>query len=169
MDHNEVKNALLGPGRSTALRLEISANQELLNKTVNLIEQVTMNIFPKKRHQFLLVPFHTDAWNAIVASGTLFGFSESMIKQLVEAYAFVHEINSLIDWLKLGQESNVHTPVSEDSRREDGGYVPHIIETQLKNLRPLLTILANNLTHLYQNSHQEGQKQRVVSFGSGRF
>jgi hypothetical protein len=25
------------------------------------------------------------------------------------------------------------------------------------------------LTHLYQNSHQEGQKQRVVSFGSGRF
>jgi hypothetical protein len=30
----------------------------------------------------------------------------------------------------------------------------------------LLTPLS---THLYQNSHQEGQKQRVVSFGSGRF
>jgi hypothetical protein len=145
MDHNEVKNALLGPGRGTALRFEISANQELLSKTVNLIEQVTMNILPKKRHQILLVPFHADAWNAIVASGALFGFSESMIKQMVEAYAIIHEINSLIDWLKLGKELNVHTPVSEDSRREAGGYVPHIIETQLKNLRALLSDISKNL------------------------
>lgn len=137
MDHDEVKNAMLGPGRTAALRFEISANLKLLNKTYTLFEGL-FAILPEKRHRVALVPFHTDAWNAIVASGLLLSFPESTTKNLLEAYAIIHEVNSLIDWLKLEKEPIVHTSAYEDSFKEHGTYIPSIIRDKVGRLTSLL-------------------------------
>lgn len=137
MDHEEVKSALLGKGRTTALAFEISANLSLLDETYTLIERVYV-ISPQKRKRIVIVPFHTDAWNAVVASGLMFAFSEEIIKLLVETYALIHEINSLIDWLKIEVEPIVHTSADEGSLKEAGTWVPAIIRDKLTKLRTLL-------------------------------
>jgi len=137
MDHDEVKNALLGKGRTSALTFEISANLSLLDKTYTLIERVYV-ISPQKRKRIAIVPFHTDAWNAVVASGSMFAFSEEITKLLVETYALIHEINSLIDWLKIEVEPIIHTSADEGSLKEAGTYVPAIIRDKLTKLRILL-------------------------------
>jgi len=137
MDHEEVKNALLGKGRTTALTFEILANLSLLDRTYRLIERVYV-FSPEKRKRIVIVPFHTDAWNAVVASGLMFAFSEEITKLLVETYALIHEINSLIDWLKIEVEPIVHTTADEGSLKEAGTYVPAIIRDKLTKLRALL-------------------------------
>jgi hypothetical protein len=137
MDHEEIKNALLGKGRTTALAFEISANLSLLDKTYTLIERVYV-MSPQKRKRIAMVPFHTDAWNAVVASGLMFAFSEEITKLLVETYALIYEINSLIDWLKIEVEPIVHTSADESSFKEAGTYVPAIIRDKLTKLRSLL-------------------------------
>lgn len=137
MDHEEVKTALLGKGRTAALTFEISANLSLLDRTYTLIERVYV-IPPQKRKRIAIVPFHADAWNAVVASGLMFGFSEEIAKLLVETYALIHEINSLIDWLKIEVEPIVHTSADEGSWKEAGTYVPATIRDKLTKLRTLL-------------------------------
>jgi hypothetical protein len=144
MDHEEVRNTMLGPARATALRFEVSANLELLAKTSTLIERV-MVISPNLRKRVALIPFHTDAWDAIIASGLLLGFPENTIKDLLDAYAIIHEINSLIDWLKIEKEPIVHTPGYEDSSGTAGIYVPHVLTDKLGRLRTLLDKMAKSL------------------------
>lgn len=137
MDHNEVKNAMLGPGRIAALRFEISTNLKLLSKTYTLFERL-FDILPEKRRRVALVPFHTDAWDAMVASGLLLSFPENITKDLLEAYAIIHEVNSLIDWLKLEKEPIVHTSAYEDSFAEHGTYIPSVIRDKVGKLTSLL-------------------------------
>lgn len=137
MDHEEVKSAMLGSGRNVALQLEISANLSLIDKTYSLIERVYV-LAPQRRKPIAFVPFRTDAWTAILSSGLLFTLSEAVIKNLVEAYAIIHEINSLIDWLKVENEPIVHTSAYEDSFREAGTYIPAIIKDKLIKLKTLL-------------------------------
>jgi hypothetical protein len=144
MDHNEVKNAMFGSGRNAALRFEISANIDLLDTTYSLFESL-LAIVPERRQRVALVPFHTDAWNSVISSGLLFAFSENTLKQLVEAYAIIHEINSLIDWLRIGREMIVHTTAYRDSFKEHGTYVPSIIQNKLGKLRSLLQQLSEGL------------------------
>lgn len=144
MDHEEVKTALLGKGRTAALTFEISANLSLLDRTHALIERVYV-ISPQKRKRIAIVPFHTDAWNAIVATGLMFGFSEEITKLLVETYALIHEINSLTEWLKIEVEPIVHTPADEDSWKEAGTYVPATVRDKLTKLRTLLQQAAAGL------------------------
>lgn len=144
MDHDEIKNAMFGAGRSAALRFEISANLSLIDKTCTLLENVFRTL-PQRRQRIALVPFHTDAWHAVVATGLLFAFSERTVKQLVEAYAITHEINSLIDWLKVEKEPTVHTSAYEDSFKEHGTYIPSIIQSKLGKLTTLLRQISNDL------------------------
>jgi hypothetical protein len=137
MDHEEVKSALLGKGRTAALKFEIAANSSLVDKTYRLIGRVYA-FLPQKRKRIAIVPFHTDAWNAVVASGLMFGFSEEITKLLVETYALIHEVNSLIDWLKIDAEPIVHTSADENSWNEAGTYIPGIIRDKLAKLGALL-------------------------------
>jgi len=144
MDHDELKNALFGRGRNAALRFEISANVSLIDRTYTLIDRVLV-LSSEKRQRIALVPFHTDAWNAVVASGLLFAFSEETVKQLVEAYTIIHEINSLIDWLKIERDPIVHTSAYENSFKHHGTYIPSIIRDKLGKLRALLTQITDGL------------------------
>ncbi len=147
MNHDEVKNAMFGLGRNAALRFEISANLSLIKRTRALFNRVG-SIPSQRRKPIALVPFHTDAWNAVVASGLLFAFPGELANQLVEAYATIYEVNSLIDWLKAGAEPTVHTSAYEDSFEEHGTYIPSIIETNIGRLRTLLDQIMNRLLEM---------------------
>jgi len=144
MEHDEAKNAMLGPGRTAALRFEISANLKLLNDTDTLIERL-FSISPEKRQRIALVPLHTGAWGAIVASGLLLSFPESVIENFLEAYAIIHEVNSLIDWLKLEMDTIVHFSTYESSFAEHGTYIPSIIRHKIGKLRFLLQQIDESL------------------------
>lgn len=143
MDHEEVRNAMLGPARAAAMRFEVSANLELIGKTSTLIERV-MVISPNSRKRVALIPFHIDAWDAIIASGLLLGFPKNTIKDLLDAYAIIHEINSLMDWLKIENEPIVHTPAYESSFGQAGTYVPFILTDKLGRLKALLDKIAKS-------------------------
>lgn len=136
MGHDEIKNAMLGPGRTAALRFEISANLELLDKTCHFLDRLS-RILPGEQQRIILVPLHTDAWSAIVASGLLLSFPESTTTNLLQAYAIIHEFNTLIDslngphWLK-GEESEVAHFVGDDSSwPKHGTYIPAIIRHRM--------------------------------------
>ena len=136
MEDSEIRSVIFGRGRTAALRFEISENQSLLDSTWELIERI-MVVSPEKRQRIALVPFHKDAWNAVVASGLLVTLSEELAKRLVQAYALIHEVNSLIEWLKVDAQAIVHSSAYESSVSH-GTYVPSIIKDKLHRLRPLL-------------------------------
>ena len=148
MNDDEVKNAMFGPGRNAALRFEISANLDLAKRTDDLIDRVTVVVPPERRKPIAVVPLHTDAWNALVASGLLFTFPDELASQLVEAYAMIYEINSLIDWLKVGKEMIVHTSAYEDSFKEHGTYIPFVIRQRIRDLRTHLDQIGNRLQEM---------------------
>ena len=143
MDDMDVKTAMFGSGRNTALRFEISQNLELSVRTLELIEKVYV-LPPEKRQGIALIPLPIDAWNSVVASGLLSSFPPEVAKQLVEAYRIVHEVNSLIEWLKVGWGEIVHSPADLSSAR-GGTYLPAIIRTQLTRLMGLLNQIAPQL------------------------
>jgi len=99
----------------------------------------------KSGNRVALVPFYTDAWDATVASGLLLSFPESITKNLLEAYAIIHEVNSLIDWLKLEKEPIVHTSAYENSFKEHGTYIPSIIRDKVGRLTSLLQQIEKSL------------------------
>ena len=98
---------------------------ELINRTLELIERVYV-LSPEKRQGIALIPLPADAWNSVVASGLLSSFPLEVAKQLVEAYRVVHEVNSLIEWLKIDWGGIVHTPADLSSAR-GGTYLPAIV------------------------------------------
>ena len=143
MDDIEVKSAIFSSGRNTALRFEISQNLELINRTLRLIEQVYV-LAPHERQGVALIPLHTDAWNSVVASGLLSSFPSEVAERLVEAYRLIHEINSLIEWLKVEWGQIVHTPADPSSARS-GTYLPAIIRDSLSRLIGMLNKIAVQL------------------------
>ncbi|MCL0095256.1 ATP-binding protein [Dehalococcoidia bacterium] len=136
MEHDEIKNAMLGPGRIAALHFEISANLELLDKTCHLLERLS-SMPPGGRKRIVLVPLHTDAWHAIVASGLLVSFPKDTIEKLLEAYAIIHEVNTLIDslkrvdWLKREEFEIVYFVTDDSSWAQHGTYIPAIIRHRM--------------------------------------
>lgn len=143
MDDIEVKSAIFGSGRTAALRFEISQNLELIKCTLELIERVYV-LPPEKRQPVALIPFHTDAWDSVVASGLLYSLRPELTERLVEAYRLIHEINSLMEWLKVARELIVHTPAYPSSARH-GTYLPAIIRDKLPRLASLLNNIAAQL------------------------
>lgn len=141
MDNNEVKLQMFGVGRNKALRFEISSNMRLLDESYSLIESL-MAVPPERRQSTALIPFYTDAWQAVIASGSLFAFPEQVIQQLTEIYEVIHDINSLIDWLKYGGNPIVHTTAYRNSFKEHGTYIPSILQNKLGKLRNLLNLLS---------------------------
>lgn len=136
MDDTEVKGAMFGVGRRRALHFETSQNLELANRTREMIDRVYV-LSPEQRRPIALIPFHTDAWNAVVASGLLYSLNERVAKSLVEVYRLIYEINSLIEWLKVAEPPIVHTPAEPSSARH-GTYLPAIIRDKLPRLSSLL-------------------------------
>jgi len=86
MEDTEVRSAIIGTGRTAALSYEISKNIDLAKRTHELIERVYVQS-PEKRQPFALIPFHTDAWDAIVASGVLYFLGTELSQKLVESYS----------------------------------------------------------------------------------
>ena len=134
---------MLGPGRSVALRFEISANIRILDKMYSLLQGMSETGGPSKVPNLALIPLHTDAWRAIVAGGFLFSFSTAFVEQLVEAYSAVHEINSLIDWHRIQGSIIMVTPVY-DSSFKHGTYVPAVIRDKASRLRNQLVKLSES-------------------------
>lgn len=143
MEDIEVKNTIFGTGRSAALRYEISQNVELAIRTQKMIDQIG-NIPPKSRKPIALIPFHTYAWNAVVASGFLYSLGDNLAERLVKAYSLVHEVNSLIEWLKLPEAPIVHTP-ADPSSAQDGIYLPFTIKNRIADLCRLLNEIESQL------------------------
>jgi hypothetical protein len=138
-----VKSAIFGSGRTAALRFEISQNLNLASETRELVERVKF-ISPDTRKGVALIPFQADAWRSVVASGLLSSLHSEVAERLVQAYRLIHEVNSLMEWLKFDREPIVHTPV-EPSSATHGTYVPSIIVERLPRLESLLREIAQQL------------------------
>ncbi|MFC1870999.1 helix-turn-helix domain-containing protein, partial [Chloroflexota bacterium] len=144
MEDADVKSAILGVGRLTALRFEISKNSDLADRTRKLIEQIYVYP-PEQRHPIALIPLHTDAWNAIVASGLLYSLEGTVAEHLVEAYGHIHEMNSLIAWLNMNNPTVAHTPVDPTSAKH-GIYLPALLRDKLPRLSTLLKEIVTQLS-----------------------
>ena len=149
MDDMDVRAAMFGSGRNTALRFEISQNLELVSRTLELIAKVYV-LPPNKRQGIALIPIPIDAWNSVVASGFLSSFPPEVAKLLVDAYRAIHEINSLIEWCKVDREVIVHTP-ADLSSASGGTYLPAIVRDKLTRLTGLL----NQIVVQLGEGHQE--------------
>lgn len=143
MEDIEVKNTMFSTGRRAALRYEIAQNLELAIRTQKMMDQI-YNIPSRSRRPIALIPFHTYAWNAVVASGFLYSLGDNLAERLVKAYSLVHEINSLIEWLKLPGAPIVYTP-ADPSSAQDGIYIPSIIKNRIADLCRLLNEIASQL------------------------
>lgn len=143
MDDIDVRASVFGSGRTAALRFEISQNLNLASQTRELVERVKV-ISADKRKGIALIPFQTDAWNSVVASGLLSSPQPEVAERLVQAYRLIHEMNSLMGWLKLDRGLIVHTPI-ELSSATHGTYVPSIIVDRLPHLESLLREIAQQL------------------------
>jgi len=143
MDDIDVRSSIFGSGRTAALRFEISQNLNLASQTRELVERVKV-ISPDERKGIALIPFQTDAWNSVVASGLLSSLQPEVAERLIQAYRLIHEMNSLMGWLKLDWGLIVHTPI-EPSSATHGTYVPSIIVERLPRLESLLREIAQQL------------------------
>jgi len=144
MDDIDVRSSIFGSGRTVALRFEISQNLNLASQTRELVERVRV-IPPENRKGIALIPFQTDAWNSVVASGLLSSLQPELAGRLTQAYRLIHEINSLIGWLKLDWGLIVHTPI-EPSSATHGTYVPSLVGDRLPRLESWLREISQQLT-----------------------
>lgn len=140
MEDDEVKKAMFESGLRTALCSEIENNLQLAKKALDLIEGIYRITDPEKRKPIALTPFLTDAWKVAVSSGLLSTLNEEDITQLIEAYRLIHEVNSLIEWLKVDKVPIVHSTIDMSSV-PSGTYVPALLQTQIRKLTGVL----NNL------------------------
>lgn len=143
MEDAEIKGAIFGVGRATALLNEISKNSELADRTHKLIEQIYV-LSPDRRAPIALIPFHTDAWNSVISSGLLYSLEGTLAERLMESYRLIHEINSLIAWLNMNNPDVACTPV-EPSSAKHGVYLPAVLINKLPRLSSLLKDLAGLL------------------------
>ena len=78
-----------------ALDVETKRNWEIarLNR---VFETKYKKVNRKNRKKVLFVPFHCDVWKAIVSHGLLKAFDKEVLDDIVDTYAVIHEVNSLI-------------------------------------------------------------------------
>jgi len=136
MEDIDVRSAMFGKGRTAALRYEIDQNSELAERTRKLIEQIYV-YSPKDRAPVALIPFHTDAWNAVIASGLLYSLEDTVAEKLVEAYRRIHEVNSIIGWINMKNPDVAATP-AEPSSAKHGTYLLSLLSNTLPRLNSLL-------------------------------
>ena len=143
MEDIDVRSAIFGKGRTAALRYEIDQNSELAERTRKLIEQIYV-YSPPDRAPIALIPFHTDAWNAVIASGLLYSLEDTVVERLVEAYRRIHEVNSIIGWINMNNPDVASTP-AEPSSAKHGTYLPALLMNTLPRLNSLLKEIASIL------------------------
>lgn len=144
MEDYEVKAAMFGKGLKFGLREEVKENSALAKQTLELIELIYRIPEPTDRGNLAFIPFHNDAWKALLASGLLTSLNNKLISSLTQAYAIIHEVNSLIEWLKVDNPPIVRTPAHMSSVRS-GTYVPAIVRDKVTKLFGLLTTIENSL------------------------
>ncbi len=144
MEDYEVKTAMFGKGLKSSLREEVKENSALAKQTLELIEVIYRIPEPTDRGNLAFIPFHNDVWKALLASGLLTSLNNNLISSLTQAYATIHEVNSLIEWLKVDNPPIVRTPVYMSSGRS-GTYVPAIVRDKVTKLLGLLTTIENSL------------------------
>ena len=131
MEDYEVKDAIFRKGLKESLDFEINKNIELCKLSLKLIVEI-YRVDHKQRKPIILIPFHSDAWKAIINSGLLFVLKENAEK-LVEMYSLIHEINYLVDCQKSGLEI-VNTPI-DGSKPHIGIYLPSILRDKIGALQ----------------------------------
>jgi len=144
MEDYEVKTAMFRKGLKSGLLAEVRENSALARQTLELIEVIYRISEPKDRGILAFIPFHNDAWKALLASGLLTSLDNNLIVSLTQAYAIIHEVNALIEWLKIGSPPIVRTP-SYMSSVKSGTYLPAIVRDKVTKLLGLLTTLENSL------------------------
>lgn len=144
MEDYEVKTAMFRKGLKTGLLMEVRENSTLARQTLDLIEGIYAMPDPKDRGSIAFIPFHNDAWRALLASGLLTSLESKLIDNLTQAYAIIHEVNSLIERLGIDNSPIVRTPAYKSSVRS-GTYVPAIVRDKVTKLLGLLTTLESSI------------------------
>ncbi len=148
MEDHEVKAIQYGKGIRTALVEELAANLDMAKKYHNFYEHF-LHMQEKDRMPVMLIPFHDDAWKALISSGYLLYLNGDLIDKLRNAYALVHEVNALSDFSRIipGQpaqvgnlmvQSVIQTP-AEDKFNHGGTYIFSVIETKIVQIISALT------------------------------
>ena len=140
MDHDEVKSAMVGAGRSSSLRFEMSENLKLVKAVLEFSDRIYQND-STYRLRMVFVPLHTDAWNSVVSSGLLTSFPARVTEALVEVYAAIHDVNALMDAANIGGEVLIHTQVETSSYEPHGKYILAIIRDKIQVMGGQLGIL----------------------------
>ena len=144
MEDYEVKTAMFRKGLKFGLLAEVKENSALAKQTLELIEAIYRIAEPKDRGTIAFIPFHNDAWKALLASGLLTSLDDNLIVSLTQAYAIIHEVNALMEWLKIGSPPIVRTPAYASSVRSET-YIPAIVRDKVTKLLGLLTKLESSL------------------------
>lgn len=145
MENEEVRKSMLDGGLRATLCLEINVNLQLAKKALELIQGIYQIGDPAKRKQIAVTPFLTDAWKIVISSGLIPSMGEEVVTQLVESYRLIHEINSLVEWLRVANPPVVHSSV-DTSSVPNGTYVPELLQQQITRLVGTLTNLQSIMT-----------------------
>lgn len=100
MDNIEVRNAMVGSGRLSALKTEVETNDKIMNNVFDIMRVPWHYDYEKP---IIAVPFHTDVWKSIVASGYVSVLNKDFAEALFDTYGLLDDINSL---LKIAMEDN---------------------------------------------------------------
>ncbi len=140
MEDHEVKSAMFKKGLKSGLQIEIKENIVLAKNTLGLVEFIFRIPDPNKRGTIAFIPFHDDSWKALLSSGLLVSLEDKLSVDLTEAYSIIHEINSLLEWLKPVSMIDVRTPAYMSSINSPT-YVPAIVQHKVGKLLGLLNTI----------------------------
>lgn len=110
MDNIQVKNAMFGSGRLTALRYEVETNDKIMNQA---FKATSIPMSDSYEQPIIIVPFHTDVWKSIVASGYVSVLNQDFTEALFDTYGLFDDINALC---KIAMEDNTRFSGSEKMR-----------------------------------------------------
>ena len=134
MENNEVLAAIVSRGRREGLLFEIRNNIKLAEETITFCEKL-LEIPINDRQSVAFIPLYNDAWKSIIMSGLATLFKRQAFVKLLGTYEQIHEVNSLYEYTKTGEEALVcHTPIYEASWSNHGTYIPTIIRDKLTRL-----------------------------------
>jgi hypothetical protein len=147
MDNIQVKNAMLGSGRFIALKLEIETNEKIMKQAFKIVP-VPYNF---NEEPIVVVPFNTDVWKSIVASGYVSVMDEALAKELFQIYGLFDDMNALF---KLAMEDNTRyklgelmyfalsiDPASSTKQSSLGDVIRHYFRELSNSMKRLKTLL----------------------------
>lgn len=134
MEDKEVRETIFKSGLRDALKEEVKYNEQLALKISKKCEEI-MCFEPEERQTIAFTPFRTEAWKAALSSG-LFNLIRNNMKDLINFYNIIHELNYIIELQK--NRLNVIVTQTDDSSPKYGIYVPAIIRKKAQELSKYL-------------------------------